>query len=269
MKRTGLLTILIFIFIGACSSLDSPDNASKNSTLESPTKILTTEVAEIQEPFSSEATIAKPTPSPTPTPDPFSDLYGCEMELKFISGPLESRETQFTVLGKDYFHEKGNKFDPGKGTSIYYEEQHYFILHSSYVNGNILKPMEAEFIRFYLENWGDAGPDYIQRQIDNLIGTEVVWTCSGSQVFRTRINGITRLSHEASNRLWIEPRYLAQILKDREGLVSEWVGEFDDTDKPTIYIGFCGWGESSLGDIRFAYFRYLIHFEIIQSFRKN
>ncbi len=269
MKKILFLTVFFLLILEACEATNNQDSATAYYISKSPTLISTTELPKFNKTFSSELTNNEPTLSPAQTPDPFSTLYGCEMELEFISGPLKSRKTQFTVLGKDYFHEKGNKFDPGKGTSIYYEEQHYFILHSSYVNGNILKPMEAEFIRFYLEYWGDAGPDYIQRQIDNLIGTEVVWTCSGGQVFKTRINGITRFSHEASNRLWLEPQSLEQILEDREGLISEWVGGFEDTDKPIIYIGFCGWGESSLGNIRFAYFRYLMQFEVIQTFPKG
>jgi len=40
------------------------------------------------------------------------------------------------MVDREYFYDRGDKFDPGKGTGVYYWEPHYFILHSSYVNGN-------------------------------------------------------------------------------------------------------------------------------------
>jgi len=200
---------------------------------------------------------------PTPTPNPFSALYGCEMELQFQSGPLESKNALFSVLGRDYFYDKSDKFAVGKGTSIFYEAQRYFIVHSSYVNGNVLKPMEAEFIRKYLESWGNMNTAYIQGQIDALVGSEVTWICDGEIVFNTRINDVVRLSHVASERLWLEPEQLEDILSDREGLVSEWVGDFEEMNEPKLYIGFCGWGPNTLESGRYTYFRYLVRFEIL------
>lgn len=209
-------------------------------------------------------TDSEPQPSPTPdtTPDPFADLYNCEMALKFINGPLETRAAEFEVLGKDYFADKGDKFAPGRGTSIFYEEQRYFILHSSYVDGNILKPMEAEFIRRYLENWGKTGTEQIKQNINSLIGSEAIWVCNGKLAFKTEITGIVRLSHAASERLWLEPRELDSILADQEGLASEWVGGINEASQPALLVGFCGWGPNSIESGRYTYFRYLIQFEI-------
>ena len=204
--------------------------------------------------------------TPTPTPDPFSNLYGCEMEVEFNSGPLESKSINVSVLDQDYFFDKGNQFFPGKGTSVYYKEQHHFIMHSSYVNGNILRPMEAEFIRKYLEYWGETGNVYIEDRMDQLNGSEVTWICNGKPLFETAINGIIRLSHKASDDLWQEPEQLEQIIEDREGLVSEWVGGFDRIENANLYIGFCGWGQEALGEARYTYYRYLIRFEIVETF---
>ena len=203
-------------------------------------------------------------PVATPTPDPFPNLYDCEMEITFTSGPLKSKSSNFTVLGEDYFLDKGDKFDPGKGTSIYYSDQHYFILHSSFVNGNLLRPMEAEFLRKYLEYWGSSGEAYVQGQIDSLIGSNVSWVCDGRQVFTTKIKGIVRLSHEASQQLWLQPETLEQILENHEGLASEWIGSVEPTDTPHLYAAFCGWGSESAGSARFTYFRYILQFEIIE-----
>ena len=185
------------------------------------------------------------------------------MKLTFTSGPLETRSTQFDVLEEDYFTDKEDKFKPGKGTGVYYQDQHYFIIHSSYVKGNILRPMEAEFIRKYLEYWGSSGNAYVQGQIDSLIGSKVTWTCDTEPVFETTISGIARLSHEASNRLWLEPENLEQIVIDREGLNSEWVGKVSPTSEPHLYIAFCGWSADSNASDRFTHYRYLIQFEII------
>lgn len=244
--------------------IDSPsieNTIQLSASLSDPTKRVEITSEIITE---TEFQIVEPTHLvPTPTPDPFSALYGCEMEIKFLSGPLESKNALFSVLDQDYFSDKGDKFAIGKGTSILYEVHHYFILHSSYVNGNILKPMEAEFIRKYLENWGNTDAAYIKGQIDTLIGSEVTWICDGKTVFETKINDVVRLSHEASERLWLEPEQLEDILSDREGQASGWVGEFKETIEPKLYIGFCGWGPSTLKSGRYTYHRYLVRFEIL------
>ena len=204
----------------------------------------------------------KELPDITQTPDLSPNLYGCEMRIEFTSGPLENQTSEFEVLDESYFEEKGDKFAVGKGTAVYYESQPYIILHSSYVNGNILKPMEAEFMRKYLENWGRNDNDYIQSQIDSLIGSEVVWQCNNDTYLETTINNIVRLSHEASNRLWLEPTRIENILEEKEGLTSEWIGEIKPTDEQVLYLGFCGWGPPSIENGRYTYYRYLLSFTI-------
>ena len=207
-------------------------------------------------------TPAAAVPTASPTLDPFSTLYNCDMEISFTSGPLESKSTDFKVLGLDYFQDKGDKFDPGKGTGIYYEAQHYFIIHSSYVNGNILRPMQAEFIRKYLEYWGESGSKYIEGQMQNLIGSEVLWSCDGKLIFKTRIDSVVRLSHVVTEDVWLNPENLISILYNTETKGEDWLGEMTYSSDPHLYVGFCGWGPQSSGDARFTYFRYIIRFVI-------
>ncbi|QRN83882.1 hypothetical protein JR338_03800 [Chloroflexota bacterium] len=238
---------------------------SREDLVGSSAATATSSPPENQAPATTEEATAAPTENvitPTPTENPFATLYDCDMKLEFVSGPLESKTTEFKVLGQDYFVEKEDKFDPGKGTSIYYQFQHYFILHSSYVNGNVLRPMEAEFIRKYLEYWGESGSQYIQGQIESLIGTEVNWVCDGQVIFNTKIDGITRLSHEASQDLWVNPDSLVQILMNKEGIESEWIGGMLPTTEPHLYVAFCGWGPASLDAGRYTYFRYVLRFII-------
>ena len=210
-----------------------------------------------------------PTPIPTkilptipPASDPAPDLYGCAMRIEFSSGPLESQTSDFEVLDETYFLDKGDQFAVGKGTGVYYESEPYLILHSSFVNGNALRPMEAEFIRKYLEHWGKSGNEYIQDQMDALVGSQVNWYCNDELVLETTIDSIVRLSHSASERLWLEPTEIEGILADREGLVSEWIGEITPSDEPNLYLGFCGWGPSDLEYGRYTYYRYLLNFTI-------
>ncbi len=235
------------------------------------TEIKPTEI--IQESSSNEADntirISEPTaittkilPTVPPTPEPAPDLYGCEMRIEFSSGPLKDQISEFQVLDEKYFEEKSDKFAVGKGTAVYYESQPYLILHSSYVNGNVLQPMEAELIRKYLEQWGRNGNEFIQNQIDSLNGSQVKWYCNNELIIETKINSIVRLSHEASNRLWLEPTQLEDILEDKEGLTSEWIGEITPIDEPGLYLGFCGWGPPNLEAGRYTYFRYLLKFTI-------
>lgn len=200
---------------------------------------------------------------PIATTTPFPHFFGCEMEMRFVSGPLEGKSSKFSVLSEDYFLDKGDLFHPGKNTAIYYDEPHYLILHSAFYNSNILKPLEAEFLRFYLEYWGDADSEYIQNKIDPLQGSEIDWYCNEQLLFQTKIKHAIRLSHEASNQLWLRPETLERILTNKEGLVSEWVGEMPLAEEPTFYLGFCGWGPRELGDERFYYFRYVLNFEIL------
>lgn len=214
-------------------------------------------------------TIQEPTAEPTKilpeiisTQIPAPDLYGCQARIEFSSGPLENKTSEFDVLDETYFLEKGDQFAVGKGTAIYYESQPYIILHSSYVNGNVLRPMEAEFIRKYLEDWGRNGDEYIQGQIDSLIGSQVNWYCNEELILETTISSIARLSHEASERLWLQPTEIDDILADKEGLASEWIGEITPNDEPNIYLGFCGWGPSNLEYGRYTYYRYLLNFTI-------
>lgn len=204
-----------------------------------------------------------PTPSFTPTPNPFSTLYDCQMEIDFISGPLEKRSTEFRILGEDYFTNKANKFEPGKGTGIFYENERYFIIHSAYLNGNILRPMEAEFMRKYLEYWGGTGNQYIQDQIDSLIGSQVIWSCEDGITISTEIGGILRLSHEASDRLWLNPSHLQQIISEKKGKKSEWIGNISGNLEESIYLSFCGWGPETLGSERYTHFRYLLQFVVL------
>lgn len=198
----------------------------------------------------------------TPTADPFSNLYNCETQILFVTGPLEGQSTEFFILGKEYFLDRNHQFSPGDGTAVYYEPQRYIILHSSYENGNILRPLEAEFIRKYLETWGGKSNAYIQEQIDSLIGSEVLWYCNGDPFLKTSLDSVIRLSHEASTQLWQNPQDLEKILDNREGLTSEWVGEISFGDSGSIYIGFCGWGPEGEKEDRYSHYRYLIRFTL-------
>ena len=261
MKSFHLIAFLIIALLLTSCGTVAPTPTPEVALEETSTNSVTAENPE--ENNSPTSSTASPTPSPTSTPNPFASLYGCKMQLNINSGPLESKKTQFTVLGEDYFSDKGDKFKTGKGTGIYYQDQHYFIIHSSYINGNILRPMEAELFRKYLEYWGTSGNAYIQGQIDSLIGSEIVWSCDGEEVFETKISGIVRLSHEASNRLWLEPENLEQIVVEKEGLVSEWIGEITPTVEPHLYLAFCGWSTDEKATDRYTYYRYLIQFEVI------
>ncbi len=255
---------LIFIFVialTACrSAIPSGTPIYRGSDLSISTPVTTNEqnpADATEEPTATTSTLAT-----TPTLDPFSTFYNCDMQIAFTSGPLESKSTEFKVLGLDYFQDKGDRFDPGKGTSIYYEAQHYFIIHSSFVNGNILRPMQAEFLRKYLEYWGESGSKYVEGQIQNLIGSEATWICDGTVLFTTKINGIVRLSHVESNDVWLNPENLQRILFNSEVNSSDRLGEMSYTSEPHLYLGFCGWGSQSSGDERFTYYRYIFQFII-------
>ena len=268
MKKLPLFALLIAsIFLSGCVA--TPQNSVQgvfSNALSTPTIIITPEetAAPMEQEFQiaiSEA-VTQPSFSAIPTPSPFSMFYGCEMTIEFTSGPLKGKKSEFSILDRSYFEDKGDKFTVGKGTAIFYEETPYLILHSSYVDGNILEPMEAEFIRKHLEHWGNKGEEYIQQQMDQLIGSKINWTCDGEQIFTTAISDIARLSHDASERLWLEPEQIENILMYRDGLRSEWVGKMKPSFETSLYLGFCGWGPPSLESGRYTYFRYVINLTV-------
>ncbi len=86
------------------------------------------------------------------------------MQMEFISGPLAGKGNKFTILGQEYFDEKGDLFYPGEKTAVFYDGPKYLILHSAFQNGNVLRPLEAEFIRHYLEYWGNQAPNISRRK---------------------------------------------------------------------------------------------------------
>jgi len=176
---------------------------------------------------------------------------------------MEDYGTTFTMVDREYFYDRGDKFDPGKNTGVFYEDQRYLILHSGYQNGNLSNPLEAEFIRKYLESWGNYDHDYIEAQINALIGSEMIWICNNQEALRIKLVDVIRLSHDASSQLWLEPQNLLQIVADREGNASEWIGEMQGSETPSVYIGFCGWGPSTITVNRSIYYRYIMRFEIM------
>jgi hypothetical protein len=218
----------------------------------------------------AEEPLPSPTPSPTQTPTPTATptviprLYGCSMEIRFISGPLAPSKTTFSMLDESYFYDKGDKFDEGKNTGIFYSDQHYVILHSGYQGGTITAPLEVEFIRKYLEEWGNEEPEYIEAKIEDLIGSQIVWICDGQIVLATRLTDVVRLSHQASTRLWLEPQNIFEIIQDREGVPAEWIRGIEPSDAPAIYLGFCGWGPPNIRVGRSIYYRYILRFEIFE-----
>ena len=177
----------------------------EQSVLSLPEKTITTEAPE---PFFPQSTTI-------PTPDNLASLYGCETIITFTSGPLKNQISKFTVLDRDYFEDKGDKFALGKGTAVFYEKTPYLILHSSFLNGNILKPMEAEFIRKYLEHWGKKDNDYIQQQIDQLIGSEIEWLCNGEYLLTTRSTALLGCL-TSIGKVMVEPEEIENILIERK-----------------------------------------------------
>lgn len=286
-----ILTLsLIFLIMGIIPR--NPNEVSSNFSLSQATKLnkttltatqalptdpatdLATSTEEIS--FTStntEIAYISPTPSPTPTPTNtptptatptiIPDLYGTYMELRFTSGPLEDYGTTFTMVERQYFYDKGDLFDVGKNTGVFYEDLRYLILHSGYEDSTLTNALEAEFLRKYLESWGNSGNDYIESQMETLKGSKMIWISDYQKAIEVELVDVIRLSHEASSELWLEPENLLQIIEDREGNASEWIGEMNQSDTPSVYLAFCGWGPSSVTEDRSIYYRYVIRFEIL------
>jgi len=259
MKKLPLITFVILstailLALAACQEKTQPAATPFTAALTQPDPTQTQE--------ETLPILISTEPSPTPEPTPFPSLYDCKMEIHFTSGPLADQSTRFTVLGEDYFSEKGEKFYPGKNTAVYYNYPQYLILHSAYDDGNLLKPLEAEFLRFYLERWGDLSNNEIADNIDSLIGSEAAWYCDDQLLFNTSVNDIVRLSHEASKQVWFDPRMIEKVLAETPGPSEDWIGDITLTDTPGLYLGFCGWGPVELGDARLEHYRYVFRFKV-------
>lgn len=267
-RRSIILLIIFGLLISSNRSLSVVTPRIGNGQESPPPLHLSTGTQgdaeeKIAEPMVDKVQLPEEAPAQTaPSEPPFPELYDCEVDLVLMDGPLAGNRTRFTVLGQDYFADKGDKFFPGRNTAVYYELVRYLILHSAYLDGNLLKPLEAEFLRFYLEFWGDPEPREVQSRIESLVGSKVSWACNGQVLFNTEITGIIRLSQDASHRLWLHPLDMRVIVQQRDGLADEWVGDLPTPSKPGIYVGFCGWGPPEQGDARFYAYRYLIQFEV-------
>ncbi len=201
--------------------------------------------------------------TPTEAPLPAPNLYGCAMEITFVSGPLAGEGVSFTMLDETYFEDKAGKFLAGRNTAVYYREFQYVIMHSGYLASNINFPLEAEFIRLYLESWGLEEPGYIADRIQELEGSEMVWVCEGRKILRLRLEEIARLSRPSSVRLWLEPHNIPEILEERQD-PDEWIGDISTITDDTLLLNICGWGPPSIREQRSLYYRYLLRFEIIE-----
>ncbi len=243
------------------SQQNSEVQATSTPTFTELESVITHSTATPQPTLETQIISPTTTPTSTPTPTPIADLWGCQMEMRFTSGPLAGEGTTFTMLDETYFQDKGDKFDTGKNTGIYYQDQKYVILHSGLIGWNPFSPLEVEFIRAYLENRGNESREYIEGQIDELTGSEIVWRCDGEIVLITRLVNIVRLSYEASTRLWLDPFNIQDIIRSREGLEDEWIGDMGPDTERSIYLGFCGWGPPHILRNRQTYYRYVLRFE--------
>jgi hypothetical protein len=261
-KTASIILIILVILssVTACTKSPTEPSLVNPPTQETISPQITSDVVSTNQ-VSPES--VEVTPGANTLTNVFPNLYDCDMVMKFTSGPLKGKKSRFTILGKDYFNDKGEQFFPGEKTAVYYEGPRYIILHSAFANGNILRPLEAEFIRYYLEYWGESGSEFIQDRINELIGSQIEWSCDGQIILNTEINSIIRLSATASTELWEDPIYLRQILLKHEGKEEEWIGDMDPYFMDTFFLGFCGWGPEESGDYRYYYYRYLINFDLL------
>ena len=277
-----IILVLTFLFLAISVIPRNPEQLSSHFSMLQSTKLIKHTITatpaptdqdnsqsepdpenQLTSPTPSPTLTATNTPTPTATPTIVPILYGCAMEIRFISGPMEGYSTTFTMVEREYFYDKGDKFDPGKNTGVFYEIQRYLILHSGYQYGNLSNPLEAEFIRKYLESWGNNNQDYVEGQIEALKGSEMIWICNNQEAVRVELVEVIRLSHEASSQLWLDPQNFNQIIADREGDASEWIGEMQQNVPPSVYISFCGWGPPTITANRSIYYRYIMRFEIL------
>lgn len=230
-------------------------------TLAAQPSALPSSEPQLAEPTQALTPTARLTAAPTATLTVVPELLGCEMTLQFASGPLAGEEISFAVLDESYFGDKGDKFDLGKNTGVFYMESNLLVLHSGYKTLGITS-LEAEPIRFYLEGWGNKGPEAIEEKMAEMLGSTLVWACEGQAPFASELTAIARLSHQASQDLWLRPWALGEILEQHEGEAAEWVGGYDQIRPNAVHLSFCGWGPSSLKAERYTYFRYVLGFEI-------
>ncbi len=277
-----IIFVLTLFFLGMGALPRNPDRVSSHFNLFQSTKMIkptlsaTPDLDSVNTPGTYEnsgtpfptptpTTTFTPTLTPTPTPTPtiIPDLYGCDMELRFLSGPLEGYGTTFTMVEREYFYNKGDKFATGKNTGVFYENQRYLILHSGFLGGDYSQPLEAEFLRNYLELWGSNDNAYIEGQIQALIGSEMVWICNAQNAIQLQLAEVVRLSHKSTGQIWLDPTNFLTIIGDREGESSEWIGGINNPTQKSVYLGFCGWGPPEITINRSIYYRYVLRFDIL------
>ena len=155
-----IILVLTFLFLAISVIPRNPEQLSSHFSMLQSTKLIKHTITATPAPTDQDNSQSEPdpenqltsptpsptltptnTPTPTATPTIVPNLYGCAMEIRFISGPMEGYGTTFTMVEREYFYNKGDKFDPGNNTGVFYEIQRYLILHSGYQYGNLSNPL--------------------------------------------------------------------------------------------------------------------------------
>lgn len=186
------------------------------------------------------------------------------MEIKFHEGLLAGQYAQFNVVSPSNlgpFETTKDALSLESKTGVIRNDNYgnlLLSLHSGYTKSE--RPLEAEFLRFSLEEWGKSA-EYIEKKLSEIIGSSGTLVFNGHE-FQIEVIGATRLQYEESEELNMSPEMVLDIVTKIVGGQYISLGNVEPFEKAKsehrLMINFCGWGPNR----QTTYYRYIILIDI-------
>lgn len=193
------------------------------------------------------------------------------MEIKFHEGLLAGRSAQFNVVSPSNlgpFETTKDALSLESKTGVIRNDDYgnlLLSLHSGYTKSD--RPLEAEFLRFSLEEWG-KGTEYVEKKLSEIIGSSGTLVFNEHE-FQIEVIGATRLQYEESEELNISPETVLDIATktvDDQYIALGDIRPFEKAkSEHRLMINFCGWGPNK----QTTYYRYIILIDIKEEVPTN
>ena len=186
------------------------------------------------------------------------------MEIKFDEGLLTGESTNFDVVSPENlgtFTTTSEALAINSKTGVIRSEKYgnlLLSLHSGYTLSE--HPLEAEFLRYSLEKWGN-NTEYVEKKLYEIIGSKGTITFDGVE-FQIEITGAIRLQKDESDEINSYPENVLDIATKSINGQYVAMGNTEPFEKAKfnheLMINFCGWGPNNQP----TYYRYIILIDI-------
>ncbi len=194
------------------------------------------------------------------------------LEIQFDEGLLAGKSAKFNVVSPDNlgpFKTTRDALGLDSKTGVIRKDNYGNLLlglHSGYLLASG-RPLEAEFLRYSLEEWG-RDTKYVENKLSEIIGSSGTITLN-EYVFQIEVIGAIRLQHEESGEINLNPEMVLDIVTktvDDQYIALGDIRPFEKAkSEHRLMINFCGWGPNK----QTTYYRYIILIDIKEEVPTN